>query len=70
MKWIEKNSEIKMRLPEIPHIEISNQEEYYKRKALLESYDENINKTEMEIDDLINLDFGFSQKDSNTKTDL
>jgi hypothetical protein len=57
MKWIEKLADIKIRLPEIPHIDLELQEDYYKRKAILESYDENINKNDIEIDDLISMDF-------------
>lgn len=57
MKWIEKNAENKIRLPEIPHISIELHEEYYKKKAILESYEENSAKDDLEIDDLINMDF-------------
>lgn len=57
MNWIEKNSENRIRLPELPHIEVESQEEYYKKKAVLESYEENYDKTEIEIDDMINMDF-------------
>jgi hypothetical protein len=67
MKWVEKNSEIKIRLPEIPHIELEMQEEYYKKKAILESYDENANKSDLEIDDMLNFDFENSSKN---KSDL
>lgn len=57
MKWVEKLSEIRIRLPEIPHIDLEMQEEYYKKKAILESYDENMSKTDIEIDDLLNMEF-------------
>jgi hypothetical protein len=68
MKWVEKNSEIKIRLPEIPHIDLEMQEEYYKKKAILESYEENANKSDMEIDDMINFDF--ENPSTNNKSDL
>ncbi len=71
MKWVEKNSQIKIRLPEIPHIDLEMQEEYYRRKSILESYDENMNKTDIEIDDLLNMDFEtFSSGDSEIKTEF
>ena len=71
MKWIEKNAENKIRLPEIPHITNDLQEEYYKRKSILESYDENINKTDIEIDDLLNMDFeSVSAEEAERKIDL
>ena len=57
MKWIEKNVEHRIRLPEIPHIDLELQEDYYKKKSVLESYDENSNKDDYQIDDLINMDF-------------
>lgn len=57
MKWIEKNAEIRMRLPEIPHINLEMQEAYYSKKAILEDYEENMNKSDIEIDDLVNMDF-------------
>ena len=57
MKWIEDSSEVKFRLPEIPHIDLELHEEYYKKKTVLESYDENINKDDIEIDDMISMDF-------------
>ncbi len=57
MKWIERNTEIKKRLPEIAHIDLEMQEEYYRRKSILESYDENTSKSDVEIDDLLNMDF-------------
>jgi hypothetical protein len=57
MKWIERNVDQRIRLPEIPHIDLELQEDYYKKKAVLESYDENANKSDLEIDELINMDF-------------
>lgn len=57
MKWVEKNVDNRIRLPEIPHIPIELQEEYYRRKAILESYDENSNKSEIELDDLLKMEF-------------
>ena len=57
LKWIEKNAENKLLLPEIPHIDLELQDEYYKKKSVLESYEENTNKDDFEIDDLINMDF-------------
>ena len=57
MKWVENLSEVRIRLPEIPHIDLEMQEEYYKKKSILESYDENANKTDLEIDDLLNMEF-------------
>jgi hypothetical protein len=71
MKWIEKNCENKIRLPTLPHIDLAMQEDYYKRKSILESYEENFNKSELEIDDMINMDFENTPNDSsNMKTDL
>ena len=57
MKWVEKNSQIKIRLPNLPHIDINNHEDYYRRKSILESYEENFYKSELEIDDMIKMDF-------------
>jgi hypothetical protein len=57
MKWVEKHVETKIRLPEVPHIDLEMQEEYYKKKSILESYDENLNKSDLELDDLLNMDF-------------
>lgn len=57
MKFVEKNSKIKFRLPDTPHIDLDLQEDYYQKKAILESYEENTNKNEFEIDDLISMDF-------------
>ena len=57
MKWIESHAEVKVRLPDIPHIDLEMQEEYYKKKIILESYDENSNKSDIEIDDLLNMEF-------------
>ena len=68
MKWIEKNSEIKIRLPDIPHIDLEMQEEYYKKKAILESYDENLSKSDLEVDDLLNMEF--ATLENQIKTDL
>ena len=68
MKWIENESEIKFRLPEIPHIDLELHEEYYKKKIVLESYDENVNKNDLEIDEMINMDF--SKLDMDKKQDL
>jgi len=71
MKWIEKNSEHKIRLPTLPHIDLATQEDYYIKKSILESYEENFNKTELEIDDMINMDFETHNHDSSkTKIDL
>ncbi len=69
MKWIEENSEIKLRLPEIPHIANANQEEYYRRKAILETYDENMDKDDMELDDILKMDFEIVKQDD-SKIDL
>ena len=68
MKWIENESEIKFRLPEIPHIDLELHEEYYKKKIVLESYDENVNKNDIEIDEMINMDF--SKLDLDKKQEL
>ena len=57
MKWVEKNCQIKIRLPNLPHIDINNHEDYFKRKSILESYEENFDKSELEIDDMIKMDF-------------
>jgi hypothetical protein len=70
MKWVEKNSEIKMRLPDIPHIDLEMQEEYYKKKAILESYEENFNKSDIEIDDMLNMEFDTPAENNKTKPDL
>lgn len=69
MKWLEHESEIKFRLPEIPHIDLELHEEYYKKKTVLESYDENSNKNDYEIDDMIAMDFSKLELD-NKKVDL
>ncbi len=66
MKWIEKNVGNSILLPDLPHINLELQDEYYKKKAVLETYEENTNKDEYEIDDLINMDF---QKKPSTETD-
>lgn len=70
MKWIENDAEIKFRLPEIPHIELELHEDYYKKKAVLESYDENMNRNDLEIDDMINMDFSKLELDNKKKVDL
>jgi hypothetical protein len=75
MKWVEKNVENKIRLPDIPHIPLELQEEYYKRKSILESYEENMNKSDIEVDDLLNMDFdkynsGEVKDDDNLKIEL
>lgn len=57
MKFVEKNANIKIRLPDTPHIDLDLQEDYYKKKAVLESYQENYEKNEFQIDDLISMDF-------------
>lgn len=57
MKFVEKNANIKTRLPDTPHIDLDLQEDYYKKKAVLESYEENFDKNEFQIDDLISMDF-------------
>ena len=57
LKWIEKNAENRLLLPELPHIDLELQDEYYQKKSVLESYEENVNKDDFEIDDLINMDF-------------
>ena len=67
MKWIEKNCQLKIRLPSLPHIDIPNHEDYYKRKSILETYEENYNKSELEIDDMIKMDFDDLKE---VKTDL
>lgn len=56
MKFIESNVDIKVRFPELPHLDLSLHDEYYNKKALLESYDENFGKDDFEIDDIINMD--------------
>jgi len=65
LKWIEKKANNRILLPELPHIDLELQDEYYKKKAVLESYEENLNKDDFEIDDLINMDF---QKRSTSET--
>ncbi len=70
MKWIENDAEIKFRLPEIPHIDLELHEDYYKKKAVLESYDENMNKNDLEIDEMINMDFSKLELDNKKKVDL
>ena len=65
MKFVEKNANIKIRLPDTPHIDLDLQEEYYKKKAVLESYEENFDKNEFEIDEIISMDF-----EKAPKTDL
>jgi hypothetical protein len=73
MKWVEKTAEIRIRLPEVPHIDLELQEDYYKKKSVLESYDENASKNDFEVDDLINMDFDklkVGDNNENKKTDL
>jgi hypothetical protein len=70
MKFIEKNAKQKIRLPDTPHIDLELQEEYYKKKAILESYEENFDKDEYAIDELISMDFGKSGATLEEKTDL
>jgi hypothetical protein len=70
MKFIEKNANQKIRLPDTPHIDLELQEEYYKKKAILESYENNFDKDEFDIDELISMDFGKSGNTAEEKTDL
>lgn len=70
MKFVEKNVNQKIRLPETPHIELEMQEDYYKKKAILESYEENFDKSEFEIDELISMDFEKAEKTKEDKDDL
>lgn len=70
MKWIESESEIKIRLPEIPHIDLELHEEYYKKKTVLETYDENLNKNYLEIDDMIGMDFSKLELEETKKIEL
>jgi hypothetical protein len=70
MKFIEKNVNQKIRLPDTPHIDLELQEEYFKKKAILESYEENFDKDEFEIDELISMDFGKAANNEEEKTDL
>lgn len=58
MKFIEKNADLKIRLPELPHLDLKYHDDYYQKKAILESYDENFGKDDYELDDMINMDFG------------
>lgn len=69
MKFIENNVNQKIRLPDTPHIDLDLQEEYFKKKAILESYEENFEKNEFEIDELISMDFG-KNNNQEEKTDL
>jgi hypothetical protein len=69
MKWIEHEAEVKFRLPEIAHIDLELHEEYYKKKTVLESYDENANKNDYDIDDMISMDFSKLELDTR-KVDL
>jgi hypothetical protein len=71
MKWIEANVDQRIRLPEVPHIDLEMQEDYYKKKSVLESYEENYNKNDLEIDDLVNMDFEkLKVTEKREKTDL
>lgn len=63
MKFAEKNSEIKFRLPDLPHIELDLHESYYEKKSLLETYEENFDKDEFQLDDIIGMDFEVSPFD-------
>lgn len=56
MKFIESNVDTKVRFPELPHLDLALHDEYYNKKSLLESYDENFGKDDFEIDDIINMD--------------
>ena len=49
MKFIEMNAEIKIRLPDVPHLDSQLHEDYYSKKLILESYEENYDKNEYEI---------------------
>lgn len=55
MKWIEKNASMKFALPELPHLSDDQIDEYYKQKFIVESKEENKNKSEYEIDDMISM---------------
>lgn len=57
LKFIELNSYYKIKLPDVPHLDSELHEEYYNKKSILESYKENINKSDVELDDIINMDF-------------
>lgn len=71
MNFIEKNAEIKIKFPELPHLDPELHEEYYNKKSLLESYDENINKSDEELDDVIDMDLKTdSAKDYYSHIDL
>lgn len=63
MKFVEKNADLKIRLPELPHLDLSLHDAYYQKKALLESYDENFGKDDFELDDTINMDLVETKKD-------
>jgi len=63
MKFIERNADLKIRLPEVPHLDLQHHDAYYQKKTLLESYDENFDKNEFEIDDIINMDFDDKKED-------
>ncbi len=57
LKFIEANASYKVKLPDVPHIDPQLHEEYFRKKALLESYEENFEKSDFEVDDIINMDF-------------
>lgn len=71
LKFIEKLAEIKIRLPELPHLEPELHEDYYLKKSVLEGYEENFDKSELQLDDIIDMDFStLSSKKDKDITDL
>ena len=57
LKWVQINAANRFKLPDVPHLPVQMHEEYYKRKSRLEDYEENENKSDLELDDLIDMDF-------------
>jgi hypothetical protein len=55
MKWIEQNSSVKFVLPDFPHINYEELDNYLNERNKLEENINNNNKTDFEIDDYISI---------------
>jgi hypothetical protein len=53
MKFIEKNANQKIKFPDTPHNDLDLQEEYCKKKVVLEIYKENFDNDDFEIYTLV-----------------
>lgn len=55
MKWVQDNCGIPFNLPDFPHIDYKDIDEYINRRSQMEMSESNKDKSEFEIDDMINL---------------